>query len=48
MLKFFNLNFSGQTEMISVLRNISSNRTECPMEFKKVSRTLSIPHALAL
>ena len=27
--------FLGQTEIISVLWNMFSNRTECPMEFKK-------------
>ena len=32
--------FPGQTEIILVLWNMFCNRTECPMEFKKVSRTL--------
>ena len=41
LLKFFNF-FPGQTEIILVLWSMFSNRTECPMEFKKISRTLYI------
>ena len=32
----------SQTDICSVLWNASPNRTECPMTFRKVSRTLSI------